>query len=442
MPGYLIIGHDDGTIWTLTSAEGDIIDQYAERLCGGSPTRYRYKGRCRRMQVFDAGTITKGGDSIDVTIRRTAHGTVAGYARVAGGKRTVALARRRSSYGRESVDSIFFRRLTFGQVEDARDFAAAAATTPETFNAFWANARDISFYATGRLPLRPRGVNPDLPVDGRGRFEWRGFLSKRRHAQAVNPPSGMLVNWNNKPAPGYPASDSRFGTEGPVPRDKLLLRELARTRKHTLATVLGAENGAATGDPRTFVWPVIAKVLAKAPAPSPLASAMAATLDRWAANDGGWIDSDLDGFVDDPGQAVMVASWDRLAGAALCGRLGGRLCLLLERLNVRFGDPPGSNQYAGWHQYLYNDLRAVLGRRFAGRYHVGYCGKGKARACARSLWAALDEAGREEAQIQVSEDPSAWKLATRKLQFSPLPLAEMQYTNRPTGLHQVFQFAP
>jgi acyl-homoserine lactone acylase PvdQ len=442
VPGYLIIGHDDRSAWTLTTAEGDIIDHYAEHLCGGSRTRYRYKGRCRKMQTVKAGTISKGGDSVDVTFRRTVHGTVSGYARVAGTKRIVALARRRSTYGRESLDQIFIRRLTFGQVKNAKDFIAAAATTPETFNAFYASDRDIAFYATGRLPLRPKGVNPDLPVDGRGRFEWRGYLPTARHAQSVNPSTGMLINWNNKPAPRYPASDSRFGQEGRVTRDRLLLREFARTREHTLASVLGAENAAATGDPRTFVWPSISAVLKKAPAPSPLAAAMVATLDRWAANDGGWVDANSDGFVDGPGQDVIEAVWDRLAGAALCGSLGKNLCGLLARLNARFDDPPGSNQYGGWHQYIDKDLRTLLGKRVRGRYHMRYCGEGKVRVCARSLWAALDQAGRAEARVQGSDDPTRWRLATRKIQFSPIPLVDMQYTNRPTGIHQVMQFAP
>jgi acyl-homoserine lactone acylase PvdQ len=442
VPGYIIIGNDDRSAWTLSTAEGDIIDHYAERLCGGSRTRYRYKGRCRKMQTVKAGTISKGGDSVAVKFRRTVHGTVSGYARVAGSRRVVALARRRSTYGRESVDEIFIRRLTFGQVKNAADFIAAAATTPETFNAFYASDRDIAFYATGRLPLRPKRVNPDLPVDGRGRFEWRGYLATARHAQSVNPSTGMLINWNNKPAPRYPASDSRFGQEGRVTRDRLLLRELARTQKHTLASVLGAENAAATGDPRTFVWPSISAVLKKAPAPSPLAAAMAAALDRWTANDGGWVDANSDGFVDGAGQDVIEAAWDRLAGAALCGRLGKRLCGLLARLNRRFDEPPGSNQYGGWQQYLDKDLRALLGEPVRGRYHVRYCGNGRIRACASSLWAALEQAGRAEARLQGGDDPAQWRLATREIQFSPLPLVDMQYTNRPTGIHQLMQFAP
>ena len=93
-PGYMLIGRGEQFAWTLTSAGGDIVDTYAERLCGGSRTKYRYKGKCRRMELVKAGTISKGGDSVKVRFRRTVHGPVVGYARVAGSQ-----ARRRALRG-------------------------------------------------------------------------------------------------------------------------------------------------------------------------------------------------------------------------------------------------------------------------------------------------------------------------------------------------------
>ena len=54
-PGYLLIGRTPSFSTTLTSASGDIIDQYAETLCGGSNERYLYKGKCRTMGHFRRG---------------------------------------------------------------------------------------------------------------------------------------------------------------------------------------------------------------------------------------------------------------------------------------------------------------------------------------------------------------------------------------------------
>ena len=83
-PGYLLIGRTPRFSTTLTSASSDIIDEYAETLCGGSTQKYMYKGKCRDMGHFDAGTLN--GDPVNFLT--TVHGPVQGYGKVHG--RTVA----------------------------------------------------------------------------------------------------------------------------------------------------------------------------------------------------------------------------------------------------------------------------------------------------------------------------------------------------------------
>ena len=45
-PGYILIGRREDFVWTLTSAGADIVDIYVETLCGGSDTKYLYRGQC------------------------------------------------------------------------------------------------------------------------------------------------------------------------------------------------------------------------------------------------------------------------------------------------------------------------------------------------------------------------------------------------------------
>ncbi|HZB76561.1 MAG TPA: penicillin acylase family protein, partial [Solirubrobacteraceae bacterium] len=342
--------------------------------------------------------------------------------------------------GRETNDQIFFQRLTDGSVRSVQDFIRAAKATPQTFNSMYSDAKDIGFVTTGRLPVRPRGVNPDLPVDGRGRFEWRGYLPHAEHPQDVNPANDMLVSWNNKPAPGFAAADQRWD-EGGIQRGDLLLKELMRVEKHTPATVLGAANAAATADPRAFLWPTVAAVLARGAAPSPLAQQVADSIAAWSAGDASWVDADGDGLIDAAGQAAMAAIWEPLAVAGLCGRLGEDVCDALRTRQSVFERPP-QNMYGGWHQYLSKDLRALLGRPVAGRFKVRYCGRGDLERCASELWAAIEAGAQAEAARQGTADVARWRRPVEKIRFTPLPLTEIQYTNRPSGLHQVMQFAP
>ena len=119
-PGYMLIGRGQDFAWSLTSAGNDMIDEFVETLCG-SDTRYRYKGRCRRMGTFDAGTLA----GRKVSFRTTVHGPVTGYATV-GGKR-VAIAEQRSSRGRDVLWQLMFQDLTLNRPRNARQFLRSAS---------------------------------------------------------------------------------------------------------------------------------------------------------------------------------------------------------------------------------------------------------------------------------------------------------------------------
>ena len=300
----------------------------------------------------------------------------------------------------------------------------------------------VSFSASGRLPLRPKGVNPDLPVKGDGRYEWTGYLANAAHPHVINPASGYIVNWNNKPAKDFPASDSRWNEQS-LQRQKLLTGELARRPKQTISTVLAAANAAATEDVRIVeLWPTLKKMLDRGKAPNAATKQVAALLQAWHDAGGSRRDADHDGKIDDPGVPILDAAWKGLTDAGLCDRLGTALCRQLEGRNARFDQPPGG-QYGGWHQYMWKDLRALLGQKVAGAYHLRYCGDGSVKTCSRELWAALD-AARKRLAAQQGADPKAWRApeAKEQITFAPIPLITMQYTNKPTGIHQVMQFGP
>ena len=83
----------------------DVIDQYVEKLCGGSDTMYRYKGECIEMELFNAGTL--GGNP--VTFHTTVHGPVVGHAEVNGER--VAISSKRAGFGEDANDLLFNRRI-------------------------------------------------------------------------------------------------------------------------------------------------------------------------------------------------------------------------------------------------------------------------------------------------------------------------------------------
>jgi acyl-homoserine lactone acylase PvdQ len=163
-----------------------------------------------------------------------------------------------------------FRDLTTNKVHSPASFIHSVEDSPYTFNIAYADDRSIAMFSAGRLPNRDPRVDPRLPTKGTGSYEWRGFLSAKRHPQAVNPP-GLLVNWNNRPANGFGAADDNW-TYGSTHRVQMLLGELAARPQHDLASVTSAMNAAATQDVRGVeLTPLLQKLLAAVPAPSPRA---------------------------------------------------------------------------------------------------------------------------------------------------------------------------
>ena len=116
-------------------------------------------------------------------------------------------------------------------------------------------------FTSGLLPIRPADVDPGLPVDGTGKYEWQGFVPMAKHPQGLNPPNGEIVNWNNKTIAGYQAPDDNW-TYGALQRVQLLTNNLGTGGGQTLASLTAAMNKAATQDARVMLFePLLAQVL-------------------------------------------------------------------------------------------------------------------------------------------------------------------------------------
>ena len=408
---FVLIGRGPDFAWSATSSQADNVDLFVETLCDDD-LHYIYRGQCEPMRRFFVGTLkAQGSPDQPVSYYETTHGPVVGYATVRG--KRVAIAMQRSTRGREILSAPPFYALNTGRVTSSKAFLETMNAVEFSFNWFYADDRDIAFFSSGRLPVRAPGTDPALPTVGTGDFDWRGFLPFAGHARGINPPSGAILNWNNKPAGGVGSADTNFAY-GSVHRVELLTAEVGKRRKHTLASVTAAMNKAATQDLRaTQVWPRIRAVLATGPAPSARAEAAALLLDTWVQAGASRVDRELDGRIDAAGAAVMDAAWPRLADAVMSPILGPLLDRLAS-LHTRSDNagPGGSAYISGWYGYVDKDLRMLLGRPVRGEYSRRYCGAGVLATCRESLWAALDAAAAEL-------EADAWPGSVRLVVASP-----------------------
>jgi acyl-homoserine lactone acylase PvdQ len=394
------------------------------------------------MGHFDAGTL----DGNPVSFLTTVHGPVIGYARVRG--RTVAISSKRSSRGKDVLDQLLFRRLSNGSIKNPKDFYKAASLTPQTFNSFYIDSKNIAEYTSGRLPIRNPNVDPGLPTKGTGQYEWQGFLKPMAHMHGKNNKQGYITNWNNGAARGFGAADDQWMRNGSVGRINLLnfnLKRLQKKGRWSPATIASAMNAAATQDVRAIVMvPLLAKLLRGTQAPSPQAAQMLSLLQQWRAQGGNRLDLNGDGKIDLPGAAIMDDAYTNIVNNAMAARLGQSLLPELNQLAGRWDAPPGG-EYDGWYQYFDRDIRGLLAKKRSkvpDRFSVSYCGKGHLGLCRSEVWTAIQAAGNQLTAAQGTSNPAAWRASAIDDQFtySPLPLVTSPFSNRPTGIQQVISF--
>jgi len=342
----VLIGRGADYGWSFTSSQSDNIDTFAETLCGGDDHHYLYKGQCVAMTRFDAGGLVTGGVTTPIVFYETVHGPVAGYGTVSG--KRVALALMRSTRGRELKAALDVYDLSTGRLRSAQQFTHDLSRFEMSFNGFYVDSKHIAFVSSGRLPIRADGVDPGFPTIGTGAYDWKGFLAPAAHPQAIDPPSGQIVNWNNKPAPNFASADDNFAY-GPIHRSLLLSRGLKPGRNSVL-DVVRTMNRAATQDLRAVtIWPLVDALLTKTAAPNPRAASMKALVDGWVQRGASRLDANLDGKIDDPGAALLDAAWPKLADGALApvlGTLTDRLAALMERDDAPNAN--GSGYIDGW----------------------------------------------------------------------------------------------
>jgi acyl-homoserine lactone acylase PvdQ len=416
---YILLGRGPDYAWSATTATTDVIDQFAEKLCnpdGSAPTlessHYVYKGQCipfyTRDEVLTTPVpVTDPAPPRRITLRveRSVHGPIQSRATVRG--QPVAIASARSTYFHELESALAFKRLTGGEVTDARSFQRTMGTINFAFNWFYADDRDVAYLQSGWYPRRARGVDPDLPAWGTGEWDWQKFKRENNRARImpfrslpkdVSPKQGYIVNWNNKQARGWRSADDEW-SYGSVHRSERLedaMRKRLRGRgKLDLTGLVKIMESGATIDVRgQEVYPVLRRVIDRGGGRTGV-EALMRQLDSW--HGGGSHRRDLDGdnvYDESPAVALMDAWWPRLVRAQFEPVVGERFMTEAQKMNPFVAGPgPGGSAFgSGWWGYVDKDLRRLLGQRVRGPLSRRYCGRGNMRRCRDILVETLKEA--------------------------------------------------
>ncbi len=485
-----VIGRNQNAAWTATAGGSDMIDTYVVPLCdpdGGTVTEeevhYLYDAdgdgahECTPMDVrlHREATTLPGGELLPaIYVERTVQGPVIGRGELGG--MPVAVARKRSTYGKELDPGISILRMNRG-VDTAEGFIDAfSAGHNLATNWGFASDSEIAYFHGGLFPYRPTDIHPDFPVWGTGEWEWEKatdgsfdpdrYYPGRDHPHEANPDRDYVVSWNNRQAPNWGEDDSGWGFGSIYRADMLedqILAEGEAGRKITPPRLVQLMEHAGLTDLRgSHIVPILLDVMANAPAPSERAQQMLDLLATWSAPRGpdgsfAWSstrrDKDADGvYEDNPAIAIMDAWWEPAVAAIFDPALGQSFDSVTRQGAI--DDPPssiGSAFQGGLWGQVRTDLDQLLGKPILSTTSQTYCGSpgigtdGDLAACAQALWASLDATGEQLAADQGSEEPTDWGVsaAAERIQFTfvaPAPpgfednpvTPSMHWVNRPT----------
>ncbi|MFQ5862138.1 MAG: penicillin acylase family protein [Candidatus Brocadiales bacterium] len=200
----VLIGYNKNIAWTVTSGVSDSVDIFVEELNPKNPKEYKFKGEWRGFESKEEVFVVKGAaENVTENICRSVHGPVF----LIDESKNLAYSTKRTFWGGEPKSFESF--IWVDRASSIDGFAEAVNTITLSFNLFCAASDgQIGFWHVGKYRVPAPGVDPRLPASGTGQEEWRGFVSRHKLPHSVNPPEGLIVNWNNKPSKDWDNGDN------------------------------------------------------------------------------------------------------------------------------------------------------------------------------------------------------------------------------------------
>jgi penicillin amidase len=229
--GYpmIMFGHNATITWGSTWGASDIVDIYAEQLNPVDAGQYQYKGEYVDLLHRVERIAVRDGEEVAYDVYRSVHGPIVHFDTDAG----IVYAKHRAWDGRELETLVAWLYATWAR--DFDEWQAQAEKSAINVNMYYADADgNIGYFHGGRFPQRVAGHDNRFPVSGDGSMDWQGRQSINvANPHVLNPGSGFLANWNNKPGHGVMNPDFFFYSWSAADRVEFLHQELSSQERFT-----------------------------------------------------------------------------------------------------------------------------------------------------------------------------------------------------------------
>ena len=295
---FLVLGHNGKIAWTFTTTGADVQDLFEETPVEGG---YQTPDGPRRFTTRSETIHIRGAADELLTVRETRHGPVISDL-VAPQGPILAVAMANLAPGDTAATGLqALNRAT----DVASAGRAAAQLSSPVQNLLVADAHDIGLFVGGRVPVRRAG-DGRAPVPGQdGAHDWIGWASGAELPHVVSPPSGRLVNGNERVAP--PDFPVFLGADWPGDwRARRIRALLDATPQHTVAEFAAMQVDTVSA----FAQALLPRLRLVAPADTASQAALR-LLDGW----NGAMDADAP-------QPLIFNAWMQRLHASLLARLG------------------------------------------------------------------------------------------------------------------------
>ena len=406
---FIMFGQTERTAFSSTAGVDNITDYFEEKLNPRNPRQYWFMGKWRPMEQRKEIFKVKGEDPKEVTFYYTVHGPVIKMDEAKG----IAYTKQLSC--KEDYLSGFVSFYELMKAQTPEEFKKAAALSSLSVNVYFADtAGNIGYFHQGKYPKRSAKANPLFPAPGTGEYEWQGFHPTAQNPHVINPATGIIANWNNKPAKNWPNGDlgGVFGgaagwgvdhrvtllTDSVKGKEKISVDDLKKMIQDITLGHLWAQRF------KPFLLDVLKRNM-KADPRIPIAFEILASWDDT------WSDANDDGVYDHPGLSIFNAWWD---------------IALKNTFEDEFGEYWGASEssvggpfnwekrkrYPGGHPLF---LRALLGKKAPNPLSHDYFNGKRDEILLKSLIEGLDRAEKKFG----CPDMTSWKMPVTPMPYAP-----------------------
>ena len=406
---FIMFGQTERTAFSSTAGVDNITDYFEEKLNPRNPRQYWFMGKWRPMEQRKEIFKVKGEDPKEVTFFYTVHGPVIKMDDAKG----IAYTKQLSC--KEDYLSGFVSFYELMKAQTPEEFKKAAALSSLSVNAYFADtAGNIGYFHQGKYPKRSAKANPLFPAPGTGEYEWQGFHPAAQNPHVINPATGIIANWNNKPAKNWPNGDlgGVFGgaagwgvdhrvtvlTDSVKGKERISVDDLKKMIQDITLGHLWAQRF------KPFLLDVLKRNMNADPR-IPIAFEILASWDDT------WSDANDDGVYDHPGLSIFNAWWD---------------IALKNTFEDEFGEYWGASEssvggpfnwekrkrYPGGHPLF---LRALLGKKAPNPLSHDYFNGKRDEILLKSLLEGLDRAEKKFG----CPDMTSWKMPVTPMPYAP-----------------------